>query len=188
VTDEFHRVEQFLRYLQQLVLVAQADLYYTKAQVQLCRKDTGYIYVNQDRAEPFDMEALLTELKTGISFCYDENRGLYYWLDLRYCLSSTRCSFLMETLEKGKIRISDARKGQLEGEILEQFYWDHDDPAQYGKFIGKVADRFGGEFDGRDVYLTEKTGNCYQAMMKFFNLAVILSEFGHDLAVPKKKR
>lgn len=188
VTDRFYHVNQFLGYLQQLIFVAQADLYYTKAQVQLCRKDTGYSYVNQDKAEPFDTEALLEQLKTGISFCYDENRGLYYWLDLRYCLSSTRCAFLVETLEKGRIRISDARKGQLEGQILEQFYWDHDDPAQYGKFIGKVADRFGGEFDGRDVYLTEKSGNCYQAMVKFFNLAVILSELGHDLAVPKKKR
>lgn len=187
ITGSFLYVEQFLYYLQDLVFVTHADLYYTKAQCQLCRKDKGYIYVNQDQAEPLDAAALLEELKKGISFCYDEDEGLYYWLSMRYPLSPTRCSFLMETLADGRIRISDARKGKLEGQILEQFYWDHDDVAPYGKFISRMAERFGGEFDGQDVYVTEKTGRFFQAMMKFFNLAVLLSEFGHDIDAPRRK-
>jgi hypothetical protein len=93
----------------------------------------------------------------------------------------------METLADGRIRISDARKGKLEGQILEQFYWDHDDVAPYGKFISRMAERFGGKFDGQDVYVTEKTGRFFQAMMKFFNLAVLLSEFGHDIDAPRRK-
>jgi hypothetical protein len=45
---------------------------------------------------------------------------------------------------------------------------------------------FGAEFDGRDVFLSDKAENLFPAMVKFFNLAVLLSEFGHDIAVRKR--
>lgn len=113
---------------------------------------------------------------------------LYYWVDAKCSLSSGRTAFLMETLEDGHIRISDRRKGNIEGELFEGFYWDNDDIAPYSKFVSKLATRFGAEFDGRDVYLTDKKDNFYKAILRFFNLAVLLSEFGQDIAVPKKKR
>jgi hypothetical protein len=142
--------------------------------------------VDADQADPLDAAALLDELKNSIHFDYDENKGLYYWLDTNYSFSSGRASFLVETLERKRIRISDKNKGKIEGEIFEAFYWDNDDISPYSKFLSKITARFGAEFDGRDVFLSDKAENLFPAMVKFFNLAVLLSEFGHDIAVRKR--
>lgn len=182
ITGSFLNANQFLQYLQNLIFIAQADLYYTKATCQLVGKEKGYRYVSARAAEPLDEKILLELLKQCISFDYNENRGLYYWLDLHYCLSPARCVFLVETLEKGNIRISDRRKGEFEGEIFESFYWGHEDIARHKKFISKVASRFGGEFDGKNVCLTDKQDQIFRAMLRFFNMAVVLSEFGRNIA------
>lgn len=188
ITGSFCSCFRFFYYLQRLVLIAHADLYYTRAERPLYCKEKGCIYVGAKNAEPLGEAELLETLKGGIGFCYDENQGLYYWVDAKCSLSSGRTAFLMETLEDGHIRISDRRKGNIEGELFEGFYWDNDDIAPYSKFVSKLATRFGAEFDGRDVYLTDKKDNFYKAILRFFNLAVLLSEFGQDIAVPKKKR
>ena len=183
ITDRFLRADQFLYYLRKLILVAYADLYYTRAECQLEGREPGYVF--EERADTLDQAALLTLLRDAVHFAYDENTGLSYWLHMRYPIASVRSSFLLETLEKGKVRISDARKGRTEGEIFEAFYWDHEDLAPHRKWISKLADRFGAEFDGRDVYLTDKQENFSNAMVRFFSLAVLLSEFGSHIAVPK---
>ena len=188
ITGCFLQSSTFLHYLQKLVFVAQADLYHTRASRPFIAPDPEHVYIPATQAEPLDETALLEVLKKCISFDYDQNKGLYYWLDTRYSLFSTRCSFLIETLNDKQIRISDARKHQTEGEIFEAFYWDHEDLAPYSKFISVIAARFGAEFDGRDLWLTDKKTNFFRAMMNFFNLAVVLSEFGHDIAVPKGGR
>lgn len=185
ITGSFINAFRFLYYLQMLVFVAHADLYYTKAETPLYEKDRKYIFVEADQAEPLDEKAMLDELKNGIHFCYDENQGLSYWLDTNYCLFSGRASFLVETLDDKYIRISDAKKGKVEGEIFEGFYWCDKERALYSKFISKIASRFGAEFDGQNVYLTDKSENFYKAVVKFFNLAVLLSEFGQNIALPK---
>ena len=183
IADSFLSVSSFLLYLQKLVFVAHADLYYSRANCQLVEKDKNYMYVPAQEAEPLDENALIRLLKQGIHFDYDENKGLYYWLDMRYALFSTRCAFLLETLEKGCIRISDKRKDSTEGEIFESFYWDNNNLTQHKRFIDKLASRFGAEFDGKDIYLTDKNDNFHKAMFRFFNLAVLLSEFGHNIEV-----
>lgn len=181
IIGSFIKAWQFLYYLQGLCFIAHADLFYTRLEKQLYREDVKFPQPSQ--AEPLDEEALLTELKTAISFDYDENRGLYYWLDMRYSLSSTRCAFLMETLADRQLRISDMRKGKTEGEIFEQFYWDHQDLSLSRKFIDRVADRFGGVFDGAEVFVTDTQDRFYRAMVRFFNMAVVLSELGHEVRV-----
>jgi len=188
ITGCFSNAYQFIYYLKMLVFVAHGDLYYTKADQPLYYKEKSYVYVDTDRAEAFDEAELLNELKSGINFCYDENSGLYCWLEAKYSLFSGRAAFLMETLEKGNIRISDKKKGRIEGEIFEAFYWDNDDIATYHKFITKITERFGAEFDGRNVYLTDKAKDFHKSIFKFFNLAVLLSEFGHDIALPKIRK
>lgn len=185
LTGTFVQANQFLNYLQQLVFVAHADLYYTKATRPLCYKNKDYVYMDVRNANLLDEAVLLAELKKCISFHYDETQGLYYWLDMQYALSSTRCSFLMETQEDSHIRISDAKKRKNEGHIFEEFYWGNDDIALYSKFVSRITARFGGIFDGRDIYITDKTENFFKAMMRFFNMAVLLSEFGHNISVPK---
>lgn len=185
ITDRFLRAEQFLYYLQKLVFVAHGDLYYTKADCRLIPGEKGYVFVEAAQAESLEEAALLTQLRNCITFDYDENTGLFYWLNMRYPIASVRSSFLLETLEKGKVRISDARKGKTEGELFEAFYWDHEDLAPHRKWISKLADRFGAEFDGRDVYLTDKQENFPNAMVRLFSLAALLSEFGHNIEVSK---
>lgn len=185
ITGSFCSATDFLYYLQRLVFVAHADLYYTKAERPLYYKEKGYSYIPADEADPLDETALLDVLKTGISFSYDENIGLYYWLDTRYSLFSVRASYLLETLENGYIRISDRQKGNIEGEILEAFYWSNDDISPYSKFLSNFTARFGAEFIGKDIYLTDNPANFVKAAFKFFNLAVLLSEFGHDIALPR---
>lgn len=184
ITGHFTDVFRFLYYLQMLVFIAHADLYYTKAEKPLYEKDRKYVYPGTDRAEPMNEAELLDTLKKGIHFCYEENEGLYCWLETKYSLYSGRAAFLIETLDKGLIRISDLRKGRMEGEIFEGFYWREDDIAPYGQYISRMVNRFGAVFDGKDVYLTDKNKNVYKAIAKFFNAAVLLSEFGQVIALP----
>lgn len=185
MTGSFLSTVSFFEYLKMLIFVAHADLYYTKANCFLCYKDKDYSYKETEKAEILDAKILLDTLRGGIGVSYDENQGLYCWVDAKCSLSSARMFFQIETLEDGKIRISDRRKGQYEGEIFEEFYWSNDDIAPYSKYISKIAERFGVEFDGRDVYLTDGTEHFYKALFKFFNLAVLISQFGHDIGLPK---
>lgn len=185
VTGSFVSVSSFFYYLQRLIFIAHADLFYTKVEKPLYYKEKDYLYLDTEKAEPINESELLEVLKSGIGFNYDENEGLYYWLDTRYSLFSGRASYLMETLENGIIRISDIKKGKIEGEIFEAFYWNNDDISPYTKFVSKIADRFGGEFDGKNIYLTDKNENFCKAIFRFFNMAVLLSEFGHDIKLPK---
>lgn len=188
ITGSFCSTFSFFHYLKMLVFVAQADLYYTKVSWQLYRKEKGHVYPGTEKAEPMDNAALVEQLKEGIGFSYDEDLGLYCWSDVSSPLSSRRMSFLMETREGGYVRISDLRKGADEGEIFEAFYWDHDDITPYSKCISDLAARFGAQFDGRDVYLADKTGNFDKALLRFFNLAVLISALGYDIPIPKVKR
>ena len=178
----------FFCYLKRLVLLAHGDLYYTKAQRRLCADEKRGSYVGAEQAEPLEEKALFELLKSGIGFDYDENRGLSCRVDVSASLNASNTYLQMETLAGGMLRISDLRKGKYEGEILENFFWDHDELTPHRKFVTKITARFGGEFDGRDFSLTDKTESFFHAMLRFFNMAVLLSEFGHDIAVPMIKR
>ena len=188
ITGSFITPFQFLYYLQNLIFIAHADIFYTRAEKQFYSVDKDYVFIPASKAEPLNEEVLIEQLKKAINFYYDEKIGLYYWMDIKYSLFSTRAAYLIETLEKGAIRISDKRKGNIEGEIFEAFYWNNDDIGPYSKFINKTVSRFGGEFDGRNVYLTEKQENFAGAIYRFLNIAVLLSEFGHDIRLPKTRR
>lgn len=183
ITGSFVQAHAFFYYLQMLVFIAHADLFYTKLEKQLYEKDKTYVYTKV--SEPLNEAVLLQTLKNGIGFDYDENSGLSCCLDMRYSLGSGRAAYLLETLD-GHVRISDKKKGRTEGEILEQFFWNHDHLADYSKFVSRFTERFGAELDGDHVYLTGKTEHFYEALVRFFNLAVLLSELGHHIALPKR--
>ena len=188
ITGSFAQVSSFLYYLQMLVFVAHADLFYTRLSTRLYKQEKGFVFPNIQTAEPLDSAALLALLKSGIGFDYDKNLGLSCWLDTRYSLGSGRPAFLLETLESGNIRISDKKKDAQEGRIFEAFYWDNDDITPFGKYISRFAQRFGAEFTGKNIFLTAKSHQFFPAMLTFFNLAVLLSELGHDIELPKLRR
>ncbi|MBR4016726.1 MAG: hypothetical protein IKK11_02815 [Oscillospiraceae bacterium] len=185
ITGHFLTVSQFLYFLKLLIFIAHGDLVYTKMNQQICRKDENIPYIGPEQAQTLDGPAMVDILKNGIYFAYEENTGLYYWVNTNYSTFSTRAAFLLETLDQGKIRISDKRKGKVEGEIFEALYWDHEDITPYSRLIAKFAARFGASFDGKDIYLTDKQENYYAAICKCFNLAILLSELGGKVDLPK---
>ncbi len=190
ITGSFSDVTGFLFYLKDLIFVAQADLYYARAKSQLCFKDKGYVYIPAEQGEPFAEADLMNMLRESVNSYYDEDMGLCCWLKASNSPFQTRYSFLVETLADGRIRFSDKLKGKYEGELLEPCYWYHNstDISVYRSFLSKLAGRFGGEFDGKDIYLTAKTKDFQSALFRFFQLAVLVSRFGHDIALPKQKR
>ena len=190
ITGSFVDVYGFVAYLKDLVFAAHADLYYPKAKKQLCCNDRGYIYIPADKAEPFDKASLINMLKESVNTYYDEDEGLCCRPSLKSSPFQTRFYFLIETLDDERIRISDKLKGKYEGELFEPCYWynEDNDISVFCKFLSKLAARFGGEFDGKNVYLTEKSKNFQNALFRFFQLAVLISIFGHDIALPKIKR
>lgn len=189
ITGSFVDVTGFMYYLKDLVFVAHADLYYPRAKHQLCFKDKGYVYILDDKAEPFDESELINILKESVNAYYAENEGLCCWLKVGNSPFQTRYSFLVETLDDGSIRFSDRRKGKYEGELLEPCYWYHDstDISVYSRFFTKLARGFGGEFDGKNFYLTAKSKDFQHALFQFFQLAVLISRLGHSIALPKIK-
>ena len=180
ITGSFVYARQFLIYLQELCFVAHADVYYSRLEQALCRKDTCYVDISQ--AEPLDVAPLIEELKKGITFAYDENRGLYYWLDMGYSLSSKRCVCLLG-FQGSLLRITDGRKGETEGEIFENLYWNSDSLTPYRKQLQKAARRLGGDFDGEAVFVTDSTAQFTRGIFRFFGLSTVLSEYGHHIGV-----
>ena len=187
ITGSFSNVTGFMYYIKDLVFVAQADLYYPSAKHQLCFKDKGYVYIPEDQAEPFEEAELINMLKESVNAYYDENMGLCCWLNAGNSPFQTRYSFLVETVDDGHIRFSDRLKGKYEGELLEPCYWYHDstDISAYGRLFTRFAERFGGEFDGKNIYLTARSKDFQRALFQFFQLATLVSRLGHSIALPK---
>lgn len=185
IVGNFVTARSFLYYLQRLILIANADLYYTKLQEVFYPEDTSDTYIDAKNADPMDICALLRELKSSINFHYDENQGLYYWLETSYPFADVRCTYQIETLDQHFVHIRDARKGNTQGQVFEAFYWDNDNIARYSKFIIKITDRFGCKFNGTDIGITDKKDQIFRAMLRFFSACVILSEFGHTITVSK---
>ena len=188
IVGNFSGYHRFFYYLQRLVFIAHADLYYTKAEKALYIKDRGEVYVPLKNAEPMNKELLLEELKKGIWISYDVTTGLSVSLGTTFSTFTTHPSFVLELPEDGFIRLRDGRFGEVEGEIFEAFYWDHEDLSPYTEFIRRFTHRFGGEFDGENVYLTERGEKYFSALCRFFNLSVLLSEVGDTIALPKLRK
>lgn len=188
VTGRFVTTSSFLYYLQRLVFIAHADLCYTRLKRHAYCKDKDYVFVPAGKAEPLNEALLYDTLGKTVRFGYDENSGLWYSVDASFAYSSVRPVFLMEAPENGKIRLSDMRKGKYEGEIFEAFYWNNKDIEPYSKFIAGFAERFGGEFDGKNIYLTDKSDNFVNAVYRFFNLSVLLSELGSNITLPALRK
>lgn len=174
----FSQVHTFLQYLQSLVFVAHGDLYYENLEEEGLCADPGISFIDKDKAELFPENSFVQDIKEKIHVDYDENSGLYIVIGMRYSLNSSPVSYLIETLDNEMIRISDRKKGNIEGEIFESFYFGHDDISAYSDYINKFCQRFGAEFDGKNIWLICRNEDVVKSLYSFINLAVLLSEFG----------
>ncbi len=185
VVGFFTTFHQFFYYLQRLIFIAWGDLVYTKNDKKFYRAHREECdYIDSDKAQDFDYQKFLSEFKKHLYFRYDENVGLIFSVDSTYANFSTCISFQIET-NADKIIISDRHKGNIEGEIFESFYWDHDDIMLYEKFIKKFLKPFNAELIDKNVYLIDNKENWLNAQFRFINLAVLLSEAGHNINLPK---
>lgn len=116
VTGYFCQIFTFMKYLQRLILLEESE-------------KTGYIpeadevEVDWSKAEVFDVEALLEELKECVVARYDEKRGITLGIvHMCYDNYNTSVSFLFEPTEVDEwIRIKDAEEGFEKDEYLETF-------------------------------------------------------------------
>lgn len=188
-----------LYFIQEVILTANADLYYAyfkeepfgrRRYIDPCRAFEG-----EQQAEDFDTNAFLNALKETVTASYDENKGLTLRFDVKYCNCSYGIKVLIETLDDGTVRFSDAYKNkQYEtGEMLEAFYFgsDKQDKDMYYAVIQKLADPFGMEIDmassilfpeyggnrhnHKNPYMLSNTSNWVSDFYKFMNGAVLIS-------------
>lgn len=178
----FSQSYHFFHYLQMLVFAAHGDLYWEQLDEPGLNYDPYRRFPAQ--SEPLEPHTLCDMLRDQLDFGYDENTGLWLSVQTHYSLNSSGVSYRIETLPGG-IRISDNRIGKLEGEVLESFYWDHDDLSQYRAFITPYLNRFGGVLEGKDPAITAPAEELLPALFRFFNLAVLFSELGRLIDLPE---
>ncbi len=174
----------FFHYLQILIFTAHADLYWEQLDDQGLYYDPDHTYPTQ--SEPMDAEALLTLLQKGIDCRYDPQKGLLLSLPLRYSLNTRGISYCIETASD-KVIIKDGHAGELEGEILESFYWGHDDITPYIDHLSPYLQRFGGTILDQKPALLAPAAEWMPALFRFFNLAILFSELGRLIDLPEVK-
>lgn len=181
----FHDANYFLLYIELLILVAHAELYYTKLDSYGMHYD--YEKCLPEEKEKLDVQELKGILKQCVRCGYDENRGLLLRIFHRYARSSETPAFLLETMEDGTIKISDGKAGKYAGEIFEMLRFRDDDISPYSKQIKKVCKKFGVDFDGQYISLMTKNNGkdaFIKAFVCFLNAAVLLSEFNCMIELP----
>jgi hypothetical protein len=192
-------IKSVLYFIQEVILTANADLYYEyfKEEIFEHRRyiEPCKVFENEQQAEDFDANAILNTLKETVTAFYDENKGITLCFDTKYCHCSYGIKVLIETLDDGTVRFSDAYKNkQYEtGEMLEAFYSGsaekYDD--MYYKVMQELAKPFGitidmtssivfPEYNGRkhnhkNPYMLSTAPNWVRDFCKFMNCAVLIS-------------
>ena len=192
-------VKSILYFIQEVILTANADLYYEyyKEDSFLHRHyiEPYYTLEDEKNAKEFDKNAFLKALKETVTVYYDENKGLELRFDSKYCHCSYGIKVLIETLEDGTLRFSDAYKNTKyeTGEMLEAFYFgsteEYDD--MYYEVMEKLAKPFGMRFDmtssiifpeyrgqqhnHKNPYMLSSIDNWLMDLCSFMNSAVIIS-------------
>ncbi|MBR3811037.1 MAG: hypothetical protein IKJ16_01730 [Agathobacter sp.] len=196
---KFTNASSVLYFIQEVILTANADLYYEYFQDELlghrCYIEPCALLERQQEAKEFDVNTLLNSLKETIVAYYDENKGLTLGFDTKYCHCSYGIKVLIETLNDKTLRFSDAYKNkQYEtGEMLEAFYFGSDDQNKdmYYERMQELGKPFGMEFDmSSDIIFPEYSGHVHNHknpymistvdnwipnFYKFINSAVLIS-------------
>ena len=114
VTGHFCQIHTFMRYLQDLILL-------DDSKETGCIPKMDVVEVDWAKAEAFDVDAFLEELKQCVLVRYDEKKGLILSIvHMRYENHSTSVEFLIEeTAVNDWICIRDAEEGFEKDEYLE---------------------------------------------------------------------
>ena len=180
----FCQAHTFFRYMQMLVFIANADLYCDCLDEDGLRFDNDILLPTDEKLETLDRDVLFECLDSGI-FCSLNADGSYRLsLAMFYSTFSTYVSYRVELTDE-RVMVSDFHKGKIEGELFESFYWDHDDTADYADEINRYGCRFGVEFDGKDIFVTDSSEHLNKAFWGFFNMAVLMSELGNRIELPR---
>lgn len=196
---KFTDVKDILYFIQEVILTSNADSYYEYFKEELfgCRRyiEPCDIFENEQQAKDFDVKTFINALKDTVTTDYDENKGISLRFDSRYCNCSYGIKVLIETLNDGTIRFSDAYKNTKyeTGEMLEAFYCGSSDneDALYYDLMQKLASPFGMEFDmtssiifpeyrgaqhsHKNPYMLTNVNNWISDFYKFMNAAVLIS-------------
>lgn len=196
---EITDVKSVLYFIQEVILTANADLYYEYFKEETFGRrryiEPCDVLKNEQEAKEFDANAFLDALKETVKIYYDENKGLELRFDSKYCHCSYGIKVLIETLDDGILRFSDAYKNKKyeTGEMLEAFYFgsreEYDD--MYYEVMQKLAKPFGMMFDmtssiifpeyggcrhnHKNPYMLSTVDNCLCDFYKFMNSAVLIS-------------
>lgn len=184
IIGSFSQPWGFFHYLQTLVFAAHGDLYWQQLDEEglYCDSDISFPRESED----FDFDALLSSLKEKLTFDYDEQMGLTLGIGMHYSLNSGFARFAIRSREEGLL-LSDARQGATEGEILENFFWGHEDIGAYRAYLAPYLARFGGEIAENALCLKTAEKNWLPALFRFFNLAVLCSELGRLIDLSEVK-
>lgn len=174
----------FFHYLQTLVFAAHADLYWAHLDEQGLHCDPDISFPQE--SEDFDFDALLRSLGEKITFGYDEQLGSTLFIGTRYSLNSHSVGFRFE-LSDEEVCIRDAFAHQLEGSILESFYWGHEDPEVCRADFEPYLNRFGATLSEKELSLKAPSENWIPALFRFFNLAVLCSELGRLIDLEEER-
>lgn len=196
---EFSNPRSVLYFIQEVILTANADLYYEYFREKTFQPrryiDPCTEFSHEQSAKAFDTTAFLEALKETVTADYDENKGLTLRFDTKYCNCSYGIKVLIETLDDKTLRFSDAYKNkQYEtGEMLEAFYFgsskEYDD--MYYQVIQQLASPFGMAIDmtsniifpeyrgcphnHKNPYLISTVDHWVEDFYNFMNSAVLIS-------------
>ncbi len=184
IVGAFCQAHTFYHFVQILVFVANADLYCDRFDDDGLRYDSDIVLPTEQ--ETVNTDELFKLINDGL-FCRLNDDGSYrFSVAMFYSTFSTFASYRVE-LTDDAVKITDFHKGNIEGEIFESFYWDHDDISIYADEVNRYCRRFGVKFDGKDIYITDSPENINKALLRFFNAGVLLSELGTLIDLPKDR-
>jgi len=196
---EFKDAKTILYFIQEVILTANADLYYEyfkeepfgrRRYIEPCD-----VLKDEQQAKEFDVEVFLDNLKATLTVNYDEIRGLILRFNSKYCNCSYGINISIETLENGTLRFSDAYKNKSyeTGEMLEAFYFgsEKENADMYYELMQKLAKPFGMKFDRtssiifpeycgqehnhKNPYMLSTEQNWLLDFYNFMNSAVLIS-------------
>lgn len=183
VTGWMSQERQFFDYLKKLTAVAHADLIADHAEEPLFPFEEEDAYIPPDRAEEADTAALLKALRALVTVGFDVRVGSYVACRHTYAPQSTTYSYRLETVGE-RVRWSDRCQGMVEGEMLENFYWDHEELAGFTAFAEPFLRRFDAVIENGNFYRYADREDTITALFAFFQLAHLVSGWGYTVALP----
>lgn len=196
---EFTDIKFILYFIQEVILTANADLYYEYFREEPYGRrryiDPCEVLQDEQQVKEFDVEVFLNDLKSTLTVNYDEIRGLILRFNSKYCNCSYSINILIETLDDGTLRFSDAYKNKNyeTGEMLEAFYFGSDDQDKdmYYEVMQELAKPFGMKVDmnssiifpeyrgqehnHKNPYMLSTVDTWLRDFYNFINSAVIIS-------------